>query len=81
MLAKCFILIVRSYQIFISPVIGGAYRCRFQPRCSDYSIEVLENFGALKGSYLTLKRIIKCNPFCKGGLDLPPQKEKGKRKD
>jgi putative membrane protein insertion efficiency factor len=69
------IFLVKGYQTFISPVIGGRYRCRFIPRCSDYSIEVLKNFGIVKGSYLTIKRILKCNPLSKGGLDLPPTKE------
>ena len=64
--------------MFISPIIGGRYRCRFFPRCSDYSIEVLKNFGIVKGTYLTIKRILRCNPLCKGGLDLPPVPTKKK---
>ncbi|MBD5398918.1 membrane protein insertion efficiency factor YidD [bacterium] len=72
------IFLIRIYQTFISPIIGGRYHCKFHPRCSDYSIEVLKNFGILKGSCLTIKRILKCNPFSKGGLDLPPQKSKEK---
>lgn len=72
------IFLVRIYQTFISPIIGGRYHCKFHPRCSDYSIEVLKNFGILKGSYLTIKRILKCNPFSKGGVDLPPTKSKEK---
>ena len=71
MITKFLILLIRGYQIFISPAIGG----RFFPRCSDYSIEVLKNFGILKGSYLTIKRILKCNPLFKGGLDLPPERK------
>ena len=74
MLVKLFIFIIKIYQKFISPIIGGSYRCRFYPRCSDYSIEVLKTFGILRGTYLTIKRIIRCNPFFKGGLDLPPKK-------
>lgn len=72
------IFLIKIYQTFISPIIGGRYHCKFTPRCSDYSIEVLKNFGILKGSYLTIKRILKCNPFSKGGLDLPPTKSKEK---
>ncbi|MBR1544434.1 MAG: membrane protein insertion efficiency factor YidD [Alphaproteobacteria bacterium] len=75
MITKFFILIIRGYQIFISPLFGGRYRCRFFPRCSDYSIEVLKNFGIVKGSYLTIKRILRCNPFFNGGYDPPPKKD------
>ena len=75
MLVKIFILFIRGYQIFISPLFGGRYRCRFFPRCSDYSIEVLKNFGIVKGSYLTIKRILKCNPFFDGGFDPPPERK------
>ncbi len=75
-LTKLAIKIIKFYQRYISPFIGGRYRCRYFPRCSDYSIEVLKTFGILKGSYLTIKRILKCNPLFKGGLDLPPIKDK-----
>lgn len=47
--------------------------CRFIPTCSNYSISVINDYGALKGSILTIKRILKCNPFHKGGIDLPPK--------
>ena len=50
--------------------------CKYIPSCSNYAISVLNEFGAVKGTYLTIKRIIKCNPFAKGGIDLPPKKEK-----
>lgn len=73
MVTKIIILLIRFYQLFISPIIGGFYKCKFQPRCSDYSIEVFKTFGILKGSYLTFRRIIRCHPFTKGGLDLPPK--------
>lgn len=73
-MVKVIIFFIRLYQIFISPIIGGFYKCRFYPRCSDYSVEVYKNFGIFKGTILTIKRIIKCNPFCKGGVDLPPKK-------
>ncbi|MDR1476562.1 MAG: membrane protein insertion efficiency factor YidD [Rickettsiales bacterium] len=69
-----FIFAIRLYQIFISPAIGGRARCRFFPRCSDYSIEVFRNFGIIKGMWLTAKRLARCNPLCEGGLDLPPAK-------
>ncbi|MDR2098797.1 MAG: membrane protein insertion efficiency factor YidD [Rickettsiales bacterium] len=68
-------LLIRGYQIFISPAIGGRTRCRFFPRCSDYSLQVLNESGIFVGIYLTAKRVLKCNPFCRGGLDLPPVKK------
>jgi len=51
-------------------------RCKYIPTCSNYAIAVISDFGALKGSFLTIKRLLKCNPFSKGGIDLPPTKEK-----
>ena len=45
------------------------FNCNYYPRCSDYAIEALEEYGTLKGSFLSLKRILKCNPFSKGGYD------------
>ena len=49
--------------------------CKYIPTCSNYAITVINDFGAIKGSLLTLKRFIKCNPFSKGGIDLPPVEE------
>lgn len=49
--------------------------CKYIPTCSNYALSVIEDFGVLKGSYLTLKRILKCNPLSCGGIDLPPKKE------
>jgi len=51
--------------------------CRFQPTCSSYAIEALRVHGPFKGFYLAVFRILRCNPFCKGGYDpVPPKKEK-----
>ena len=50
-------------------------KCKYIPTCSNYAIEVINTFGAFKGTLLTIKRLLKCNPFSKGGIDLPPQKE------
>lgn len=49
--------------------------CRFYPTCSNYAIEAIEIHGSFKGMYLTIKRILKCNPFSKGGIDLVPPKK------
>ena len=50
-------------------------KCRFIPTCSNYGIEAIKEYGSIKGTYLTIKRIIRCNPLCKGGYD-PLIKEK-----
>ena len=64
--------VVRAYRLLLSPWIGNA--CRFTPTCSAYSLEALERHGAGYGSYLTLRRIARCNPFCAGGHDpVPPR--------
>ena len=50
--------------------------CKYIPTCSNYAIQVINDYGAFIGSLLAIKRIIKCNPFSKGGIDYPPIKEK-----
>ena len=62
--------IVKGYRLFLSPWLGSA--CRFEPTCSIYSIQALETHGAAKGTYLTLKRLGRCHPWCEGGLDPVP---------
>ena len=62
---------VRAYQLFVRPVLPAV--CRFTPSCSIYSIEALEKHGAAAGSYLTVSRIARCNPWCEGGHDPVPQ--------
>ena len=61
---------VRLYRLLLSPWLGQS--CRFAPTCSLYSIEALERHGAAVGSYLTLKRIARCQPWCEGGCDPVP---------
>lgn len=63
---------IRFYQRHISPHTPPS--CRFTPTCSQYGIEAIERFGALKGTGLTLWRILRCNPFCRGGYDPVPEK-------
>ena len=65
-----FILIVKFYQSYISPLIGP--NCRYTPTCSQYSIISLKKHGLFLGLYLFIKRIIKCNPLFKGGYDPVP---------
>jgi uncharacterized protein len=73
-LKKVFISFIRFYQIVISPIKPPT--CRFYPTCSHYGLEAIQRFGAFKGGWLTLKRILKCHPFHPGGLDPVPDKEK-----
>ncbi|RYF06176.1 MAG: membrane protein insertion efficiency factor YidD [Comamonadaceae bacterium] len=62
--------IVRAYRLFLSPWLGSA--CRFEPTCSAYSLQALERYGAAAGSYLTLRRLVRCHPWCDGGHDPVP---------
>ena len=71
-LARAAVRFIKFYKRQISPVMPPA--CRFIPTCSEYSIEAIERFGLLKGGALSLWRIMRCNPFCKGGYDPVPQK-------
>jgi len=64
------IYLIRAYRYLLSPWIGG--QCRFSPTCSIYAIQALETYGALRGSWLTLRRLLRCHPFCPGGEDPVP---------
>lgn len=74
MLKSFLIFLVSSYRFLFSPWVG--HNCRFLPTCSQYSLESLERFGAIKGTYLTICRLLRCHPFAKGGIDEVPQKFK-----
>ena len=64
------ILAIKFYRMAFSPYIGG--QCRFHPTCSVYAIEAIERHGALRGSWLMIRRIGRCQPLCKGGVDPVP---------
>lgn len=68
---RLFILPIKFYQKFISPILPPS--CRFYPSCSNYAVEAVERFGIIKGSILAVWRILRCNPFCKGGFDYVPE--------
>ncbi|MDE7211361.1 MAG: membrane protein insertion efficiency factor YidD [Lachnospiraceae bacterium] len=68
---KVLIFFVRIYRKYISP-LKGRPSCRYFPTCSQYAIEALEKYGAIKGSYLAVRRILRCHPFRKGGYDPVP---------
>ena len=65
-----FIKLIKLYQKIPGPWHNA---CRFYPTCSNYAIEAFETYGVLKGSFLTIIRILRCNPFSKGGFDPVPQ--------
>ena len=67
---RAMIAVVLFYRKHISPM--SAPRCRFAPTCSAYAIEALEKYGALKGGFLSVRRLLRCNPFFKGGYDPVP---------
>jgi len=68
------VLVIRLYQITLSPFLGG--QCRYHPTCSVYAIDALRDYGAIRGSIMAAKRIGRCNPFAKGGYDpVPPPPE------
>ena len=70
MMKRLLLALVKFYRVAISP-----YRqpcCNYTPTCSQYALEAIEKYGAFKGSWLAFKRILRCNPFHKGGYDPVP---------
>ena len=73
---KVLLALIRFYQRHISPCFPA--RCRFTPTCSQYAIEAVRVHGILRGLALTFWRILRCNPWCRGGYDPVPPKHPGK---
>jgi putative membrane protein insertion efficiency factor len=69
-MARLLVLLIRLYQMTLSPLLGPV--CRFEPSCSRYAVACLQNHGALRGSWLALKRLGRCHPWNPGGHDPPP---------
>lgn len=67
---KILIVLIKSYRSYISPFFLPS--CRFQPTCSQYALQAVQKFGAIKGSWLAIKRIMRCHPFHPGGYDPVP---------
>lgn len=67
---RALMALVHGYRLVLSPWLGSS--CRFEPTCSAYSLQALERHGAAAGTYLTLRRLAKCQPFCSGGHDPVP---------
>ena len=72
MIARALIFLVEGYRLLLSPWLGSS--CRFEPTCSVYAIEALQTHGAATGSYLTLRRLVRCQPWCEGGHDPVPER-------
>jgi putative membrane protein insertion efficiency factor len=70
---RLLILPLRAYRLLLSPWLGN--QCRFEPSCSRYAIEAIERRGALQGSYLATRRVLRCHPWCEGGHDPVPGAE------
>ncbi|HDZ20001.1 MAG TPA: membrane protein insertion efficiency factor YidD [Phycisphaerae bacterium] len=68
--AKVLILMARLYQLTLSPLIGG--HCRFAPTCSRYFVQAVLRHGALRGGWLGLRRLVRCHPLARGGVDPVP---------
>ena len=68
-----FVLLIRFYQLVISPVLPSA--CRFSPTCSQYTLEALRVHGLFKGGFLGVKRILSCHPWGRSGYDPVPEKK------
>jgi putative membrane protein insertion efficiency factor len=72
LLAAPIILIIKLYQFIVSPLLGS--NCRYQPTCSEYSVQALREWGIFYGLFLTLKRIFRCHPWGDSGYDPVPKK-------
>lgn len=70
MLARLLIVLIKGYQLGLSPFFGQ--QCRFSPTCSQYAIEALQKHGAVRGVYYTVHRLLRCHPWCDGGHDPIP---------
>jgi len=70
MIKAVIIAVIRFYRRYISPFLGP--RCRFYPTCSAYTLEAVNRYGAVKGVWMGTKRLVRCNPFSRGGYDPVP---------
>ena len=77
--ARLLILLVRAYQRLVSPLLGP--RCRFYPSCSAYAVESLRTHGAARGTWLAIRRLLRCHPWNPGGLDPVPPSTRTARPD
>lgn len=71
MIARILLALIAAYQRLLSPLLGPS--CRFHPSCSRYTAACIARHGAMRGSWLGVRRIARCHPFHPGGVDLPPE--------
>ncbi|MBX3708424.1 MAG: membrane protein insertion efficiency factor YidD [Gammaproteobacteria bacterium] len=69
-MTACLIAIIRLYRMAVSGLLGHC--CRFEPSCSTYAMEAITIYGCFKGSYLAVRRVLRCHPWHSGGVDLVP---------
>lgn len=72
MIKKFLIFMIRLYQKYLSKELSLYSKCRYTPSCSNYAIEAIEKYGAIKGFFMAVWRILRCNPWSKGGYDPVP---------
>lgn len=70
-MTRLLLLLIAAYRRLLSPLLGQ--RCRFHPSCSEYAHQAISMHGTAMGSWMAVKRILRCQPFCEGGLDPVPQ--------
>lgn len=70
MVKSILLALVRFYRSYISPLKAPC--CRFYPTCSEYALIAIERYGAARGAWLAFRRVLRCNPFCRGGYDPVP---------
>lgn len=70
MMQRFLLSLVKGYRLLLSPWLGSS--CRFEPTCSAYALQALEQHGAAAGSYLAARRLLRCHPWCQGGCDPVP---------
>jgi uncharacterized protein len=75
---RVLLALISGYRLLLSPLLGAS--CRFYPTCSTYAVEAIETHGAARGTWLGVKRILKCHPWHPGGVDPVPPVEPGSRK-
>lgn len=74
-LARPLVWLIRLYQVTLSPIFGPV--CRYYPSCSAYGATALERFGPLRGTWLTVRRVLRCHPWAAGGVDHVPPRRRG----
>ncbi len=73
-MGRVLVALIRLYQRWLSPLLGA--HCRFYPSCSQYAVEAITEYGALRGTGMAVWRILRCQPFCRGGYDPVPPRER-----